>query len=65
MLASRLPTIAASTAQKTKNYDMYLRFVRWATDRLERKRHRSFICNRSFIDGRHTDVSVKLSVAER
>ena len=26
--------IAASTAQKTKQYDMYKRFIRWASDRL-------------------------------
>ena len=27
--------IAASTAQKTKQYDMYKRFIRWASDRLD------------------------------
>jgi predicted helicase len=47
--------IAASTAQKTKSYDMYLRFIRWACDRIEDKGIVSFICNRSFIDARHTD----------
>ena len=26
--------IAESTAQKTKQYDMYKRFIRWASDRL-------------------------------
>ena len=47
--------IAASTAQKTKSYDMYLRFIRWASDRLADKGIVAFICNRNFIDGRHTD----------
>ena len=47
--------IAASTAQKTKSYDMYLRFIRWATDRLEANGIVAFICNRSFIDARHAD----------
>jgi predicted helicase len=47
--------IAASTAQKTKSYDMYLRFIRWASDRLDEKGIVAFICNRSFIDSRHTD----------
>ena len=31
--------IAESTAQKTKLYDMYARFFRWASDRLGRERH--------------------------
>ncbi len=47
--------IAASTAQKTKSYDMYLRFIRWASDRLDENGVVAFICNRSFIDARHTD----------
>ncbi len=47
--------IAASTAQKTKSYDPYLRFIRWASDRISDEGIVSFICNRSFIDARHTD----------
>ena len=31
--------IAESTAQKTKQYDMYKRFIRWASDRLGRRRN--------------------------
>ncbi len=42
--------IAASTAQKTKVYDMYARFIRWASDRLSEQGIVAFICNRSFID---------------
>jgi len=47
--------LAASTAQKTKSYDMYLRFIRWASDRLEEQGIVAFICNRSFIDSRQGD----------
>jgi predicted helicase len=42
--------IAASTAQKTKLYDMYARFFRWAADRLDENGILAFITNRSFID---------------
>ncbi len=31
----RKPTSRESTAQKTKLYDMYARFFRWASDRLD------------------------------
>jgi predicted helicase len=44
--------IAQSTAQKTKLYDMYARFFRWATDRLGDEGIVAFISNRSFIDSR-------------
>ncbi len=47
--------IAASTAQKTKLYDMYSRFFRWATDRLDKNGIIAFISNRSFIDSRTFD----------
>jgi predicted helicase len=42
--------IAASTAQKTKLYDMYVRFFRWAGDRISENGIISFITNRSFVD---------------
>ncbi len=42
--------IAASTAQKTKQYDMYKRFIRWASDRLDDDGIVGFITNRSYID---------------
>jgi predicted helicase len=45
--------IAASTAQKTKLYDMYARFFRWASDRVDENGIVAFITNRSFVD-RHT-----------
>ncbi len=44
-----------STAQKTKVYDMYSRFFRWAMDRIEQNGIISFITNRSFIDSRTFD----------
>jgi predicted helicase len=42
--------IAESNAQKTKLYDMYVRFFRWASDRLSDNGVIAFITNRSFID---------------
>ena len=42
--------IAASIAQKTKLYDMYVRFFRWASDRISENGIVSFISNRSFVD---------------
>jgi predicted helicase len=47
--------IKASTAQKTKMYDMYSRFYRWAMDRLTENGVIAFITNRSFIDSRTFD----------
>ena len=42
--------IRESTAQKTKAYDMYTRFFRWASDRLKDDGIVAFVTNRSFID---------------
>lgn len=47
--------IAKSTAQKTKVYDMYARFYRWAMDRLDKNGIIALITNRSFIDSRTFD----------
>ncbi len=47
--------IHESTAQKTKLYDMYARFFRWASDRLAADGVLAFITNRSFIDSRTFD----------
>lgn len=47
--------IAESSAQKTKLYDMYARFFRWASDRLDANGVLAFITNRSFIDSRTFD----------
>ncbi len=53
--------IAESTAQKTKLYDMYARFYRWAMDRLSGDGIISFITNRSFIDSRTFDGFRKIA----
>lgn len=47
--------IAASTAQKTKLYDMYARFFRWASDRIDENGIVAFVSNRSFIESRTFD----------
>ncbi|MGF6968112.1 putative helicase [Paraburkholderia sp. WC7.3g] len=60
--------IFESTAQKTKLYDMYARFFRWASDRLDHNGILAFVTNRSFIDSRTFDgfrkvISKEFSVA--
>jgi len=47
--------IRHSTAQKTKLYDMYARFLRWASDRLDRNGIIAFVSNNSFLDARTYD----------
>lgn len=47
--------IAASTAQKTKMYDPYIRFFRWASDRIGDEGVIGFITNRSYLDARQAD----------
>lgn len=56
--------IKQSTAQKTKVYDMYARFYRWAFDRLEDNGIISFITNRSFIESRTFDGFRKTVMSE-
>jgi predicted helicase len=47
--------LAESTAQKTKLYDPYVRFFRWASDRLGEQGVLAFISNRSYLDARQAD----------
>ena len=47
--------IRHSTAQKTKQYDMYKRFIRWASDRLEDDGIVGFITNRAYLETRQDD----------
>jgi len=47
--------IKQSKAQKSKVYDMYARFYRWATDRINGNGIVAFVTNRSFIDSRTFD----------
>jgi predicted helicase len=56
--------IAASTAQKTKLYDMYARFFRWASDRVDENGIVAFISNRSFIESRTFDGFRKMVAEE-
>jgi predicted helicase len=44
-----------STAQKTKLYDMYTRFLRWASDRLDKDGVIAFVSNSSFLNARSYD----------
>jgi predicted helicase len=53
-----------STAQKSKVYDMYARFYRWATDRLDKNGILAFVTNRSFIDSRTFDGFRKIISSE-
>ena len=47
--------IASSTAQKTKQYDMYKRFLRWASERLGGDGVIGFVSNNAFLDSRQDD----------
>ena len=47
--------IAASSAQRTHQYDMYKRFIRWASDRLADDGIIAFISNSAFLDSRQDD----------
>lgn len=47
--------IKQSTAQKTKLYDMYARFFRWAADRMHDDGVLAFVTNRSFVESRTFD----------
>jgi predicted helicase len=56
--------IKLSTAQKTKAYDMYTRFFRWASDRLHDDGILAFITNRNFVDSRTMDGFRRAVAAE-
>lgn len=56
--------IKHSTAQKTKLYDMYARFYRWASDRLDKNGMITFITNSSFLDSRTFDGFRKIVADE-
>ncbi|MGE0083373.1 MAG: type ISP restriction/modification enzyme [Desulfococcaceae bacterium] len=57
--------IAASSAQKTKLYDMYARFFRWASDRIgDREGIVAFVTNSSFIEARTFDGFRKVAAEE-
>ena len=56
--------IAESTAQKTKQYDMYKRFIRWASDRLDDDGIIAFVSNNAFLDARQDDGFRKVASYE-
>jgi predicted helicase len=56
--------VAESTAQKTKLYDMYARFFRWASDRLSENGVLAMVTNRSFIESRTFDGFRKVVAQE-
>lgn len=60
----RASYIASSKAQKTKSLDMYVRFFRWASDRLDINGDGivAFVTNRSFVD-KHTLDGFRKTVA--
>ena len=47
--------VQASSAQKTKQYDMYKRFIRWASDRLDDDGILSFVTNRAYLNSVQDD----------
>ncbi|NHC35129.1 type ISP restriction/modification enzyme [Scytonema millei] len=56
--------IRNSQARKTKAYDLYTRFLRWASDRLGKNGIIAFVSNNSFIDARTYDGLRKVLVEE-
>ena len=55
----------ASTAQnRNQQYDMYKRFMRWASDRLADDGIIAFITNRAYIEGRQDDGFRKIAAEE-
>lgn len=60
----RATYVARSAATKTKAYDMYVRFFRWASNRIDKNGIIAFITNRSFINGRNLDGFRKVVAEE-
>ena len=55
--------VAESTAIKTKQYDMYKRFIRWASDRLADDGILAFVSNSAFL-GSHQDDGFRKVIAD-
>ena len=47
--------VSKSKAQRTHQYDMYKRFIRWASDRLSDDGIVGFVTNRAYLDARQDD----------
>ena len=56
--------IKEGTAQKTHQYDMYKRFIRWASDRLDDDGIIAFVTNRAYLDTRQDDGFRKVAARE-
>ena len=56
--------IEESTAQKTHQYDMYKRFIRWASDRLADDGIVAFVTNRAYVDTRQDDGFRRVAARE-
>jgi predicted helicase len=56
--------LKASNAQKTKLYDPYVRFFRWASDRIGEEGMIGFVSNSSFIDAKGFDGFRKVVAQE-
>ncbi|HOW75937.1 MAG TPA: N-6 DNA methylase [Candidatus Competibacteraceae bacterium] len=56
--------LKASNAQKTKLYDPYVRFFRWASDRIGEEGILGFVTNRSYLDARGFDGFRKVMAQE-
>ncbi len=60
----RATYVNASTAQKTQQYDMYKRFIRWASDRLADDGIVALVTNRAYIDSFQDDGFRKVAAQE-
>ena len=56
--------VKEGTAQRTHQYDMYKRFIRWASDRLADEGIIAFITNRAYVDTRQDDGFRKVAARE-
>ena len=56
--------VKESTAQRTHQYDMYKRFIRWASDRLEDDGIIGFVSNSAFLQTRQDDGFRKVVAEE-
>ena len=56
--------VKEGTAQKTHQYDMYKRFLRWASDRLDDDGIVAFITNRAYLDAHQDDGFRKVAANE-
>ena len=56
--------VEEGSAQRTHQYDMYKRFIRWASDRLDDDGIIAFVSNNAFLDARQDDGFRKVAAYE-